>query len=142
MNTNFKALSNAIVYLNQTMALPIRHAGVPLVYRITVDADTVQIDGFQANVGETTVDVDADFKNGILWVAPQCTAWADYSVKYDGGPNTVVRLNTPLREARYEAFVMDEGLRVFSLQLLNDIATVLLDSVLSDESSDERRMAA
>lgn len=127
MNTNFQALSNALACLNFTMALPIRHGEFPIVYRVTVKDDVVQIDGFQVNLGETSVNVADDFKQGVLWIAPQCTAFADYSVKFDGSPNALVRLNTPLREQRYEEFTFDEDLRVFSLQLLNGLAADVLD---------------
>lgn len=117
--TNLTLLQAALDQLNAQDGLPVDFKGQMVLYRLTVvDADFVKIEGFvpQSASGEE-VSVAQDFKNEVLWVAPQNIAFNDYVQGYDGFAKKLVRLNTPFREHRFDVFGILEDRPVFGLLL-------------------------
>lgn len=117
--TNLTLLQAAIDQLNAQDGLPVDFKGQMVLYRLTViDADFVKIEGFvpQSASGEE-VSAAQDFKQEVLWVAPQNIALDDYVQGHDGFAKKLVRLNTPFREHRFDVFGILEDRPVFSLLL-------------------------
>lgn len=129
--SKIEILSRALNYLSREVMLPVQHNGVNIVYRLKLEAESVVVEGFmpfsEDNAGDTLVNVAQDAKqHDALWIAPQVTALADYSLKHDGSPATLVRLNQPMRDHKYEVFSIDSSNVVLRLELTDTLAEAAL----------------
>jgi hypothetical protein len=114
---NFQRFEAALQQLGE-QTLPMHVEGAPVLYRLTMNADAVKVEGFLPQTASgTEVDVAQDFRKECFWVAAQVNALDDYVQVHDGFDTKLVRLNTPFREHRFEEFLILEDQPVVSLLL-------------------------
>lgn len=124
-------LTRVVKYLNEDMKLPRLHRGQEIVYRLTVgEDDRIHCDGFAArtlsankhNHALDQVQPRLDrLSVGILWIAPQRTAYEDYTFK-DGAQDLLVPLGQHFRETNYSDFLVDSRHPLLSTTLFGELS--------------------
>jgi hypothetical protein len=120
VNTQLAILDRVRKYLTEDVKLDARLNGLDVVYRLSVEADVVRVDGYLPTLDGDVIHARTEQYNGVLWVAAMSVAWDDY-VLADGPHANLVKLSNPLRDSCYESFSVKLDSPIYSREVYGQL---------------------
>lgn len=127
----YNAISNTQRYLNTAVMLPPKFEGADILYRISIEADKVRVEGFTPMAAGDEIDPRTELDNGYFWVGFGRAAFRDIGIAEPIG-ELLTGLFNRFRDCRYEKFTINPEKRVIELVFEGELAAKLINSPVLD----------